>query len=199
MAEPVRKPPSDAPAEDERRIRTPKNLLGTAFRRVDGRAKVTGVTRFADDLSLPRMCYLRLVRSTVPHARILSIDFSEAEKVPGFLGAMTGGELPTPFGILRAEGLRHNDVENIQWLALLIHPLENLGYLADSDVAQFDERDTVVFEYVSDTPKPLTDRIIVIAVSEIVDLFLDRSIIVFEICQSDDVALVVFLLTRDVL
>ncbi|HMB54960.1 MAG TPA: molybdopterin cofactor-binding domain-containing protein, partial [Thermoanaerobaculia bacterium] len=95
MAEPIRKPePEMSPT------REPKNLIGTAFRRVDGRAKVTGATRFADDLSLPRLCYVRLVRSTVPHAEIASIDFSDAEKVPGFLGAMTGEELPTPFGIL---------------------------------------------------------------------------------------------------
>jgi len=95
MAEPIRKP------DDEKRpAREPKNLIGTAFRRVDGRAKVTGATRFADDLALPRTCYVRLVRSTVPHAEIVSIDFSEAEQVPGFLGSMTGEELPTPFGIL---------------------------------------------------------------------------------------------------
>jgi 4-hydroxybenzoyl-CoA reductase subunit alpha len=40
------------------------------------------------------------VRSTVPHANILSIDFSEAEKVPGYLGALTGKDVPIPFGIL---------------------------------------------------------------------------------------------------
>jgi len=95
MAEPADKPQPDEPA-----VREPKNLLGTAFRRVDGRAKVTGTTRFADDLSLPRMCHLRLVRSTVPHGRIVSIDFSEAERVPGYLGHLTGKDLPTPFGIL---------------------------------------------------------------------------------------------------
>ena len=39
-------------------------------RRVDGRAKVTGQTRFADDLTLPRMLHCKLLRSTVPHARI---------------------------------------------------------------------------------------------------------------------------------
>jgi 4-hydroxybenzoyl-CoA reductase subunit alpha len=101
MAEPAEKPhPDDAPRPDKPGSREPKNLLGTAFRRVDGRAKVTGVTRFADDLELPRMVYLRLVRSTVPHGEIVRIDFSAAERVPGYLGALTGKELPIPFGIL---------------------------------------------------------------------------------------------------
>ena len=35
-----------------------------------------------------------------PHATIKSIDFSEAAKVPGFLGSLTGQETPIPFGIL---------------------------------------------------------------------------------------------------
>jgi 4-hydroxybenzoyl-CoA reductase subunit alpha len=96
MAEPVR--PQPQPSSDP--APEPKNLLGTPFRRVDGRAKVTGATRFADDLAFPRMVFARLVRSTVPHARIAGIDFSAAEQVPGFLGSLTGRDLPTPFGIL---------------------------------------------------------------------------------------------------
>jgi len=94
MAEPIRKPDDDPVPERETR------LIGKPFRRVDGRAKVTGATRFADDLAFPRMCWLRLVRSTVPHALIKNIDVSEAEKVPGVLGFLTGKDFPVPFGIL---------------------------------------------------------------------------------------------------
>lgn len=98
MAEPVEK---EVPEErDEQEIREAKNVVGKPFRRVDGRAKVTGVTRFADDLSFPRMCFMRLVRSTVPHGRIVDVDLSEAEKIPGVLGFLTGKDLPEPFGIL---------------------------------------------------------------------------------------------------
>ena len=74
--------------------------VGRPFRRVDGRDKVTGVTRFADDLDLPRMCYLRLVRSKIPHGRIRDIDFSSAERVEGFLGRLVGSDMPESFGIL---------------------------------------------------------------------------------------------------
>src|SRR5512139_3424970 len=63
-------------------------------------SKATGATRFADDLSLPRMLFARLHRSHVAHARILAIDTSEAEKVPGVVAVLTGAALPTPFGIL---------------------------------------------------------------------------------------------------
>jgi 4-hydroxybenzoyl-CoA reductase subunit alpha len=92
MTDPLRKPEPEPQREP--------NIIGKPFRRVDGRAKVTGATRFADDLAFPRMCFARLVRSTVPHANILSIGFSEAEKVPGYLGALTGKDVPIPFGIL---------------------------------------------------------------------------------------------------
>ena len=92
MAEPVRKPEP----EPERAF----NIVGKPFRRVDGRAKVTGATKFADDLAFPRMVFLRLVRSTVPHALIRSIDLSAADKVPGVLGFLTGRDFPIPFGIL---------------------------------------------------------------------------------------------------
>lgn len=92
MAEPVREP-EEAPQRETR-------YIGKAFRRVDGRAKVTGQTLFADDLIFPRMAFLRLVRSTVPHAVIEKIDLSEAEKVPGYLRALTGKDFTQTFGIL---------------------------------------------------------------------------------------------------
>lgn len=75
-------------------------LIGKPFRRVDGRAKVTGQTRFADDLSFPRMVHVKLVRSTVPHALIKRIDLEKARKMPGVVAIMTGEEMPVPFGIM---------------------------------------------------------------------------------------------------
>ena len=75
-------------------------LIGRPFRRVDGRAKVTGQTRFADDLAFPRMLHVKLARSTVPHALIKSIDLDKARSMPGVIAVMTGEKMPTPFGIL---------------------------------------------------------------------------------------------------
>src|SRR3989449_29309 len=75
-------------------------VVGKAHRKVDATAKVTGVTRFADDLFLPRMLFAKLLRSPHPHARILSIDPSRAARVPGVKAVLTGKDLPIPFGIL---------------------------------------------------------------------------------------------------
>ena len=81
---------------DERRFR----VVGAARRRVDGRAKVAGQTRFADDLALPRMLHCKLLRSPHPHARIRGIDTSRAAALPGVHLVLTGRDIPIPFGIL---------------------------------------------------------------------------------------------------
>jgi len=76
------------------------NVLGKPLRRVDALGKVTGDTRFADDFSMPGMLHMKLVRSTVPHARILDIDASRALAAEGVRAVLTGDEFPVPFGIL---------------------------------------------------------------------------------------------------
>ena len=94
----VSKPAADQPEAAD--IQIPLRLIGTPFRRIDGPAKVTGQTRFADDLSFPRMVFVKLVRSSMPHARIKRIDCSVAEKMPGVLDILLGEALPVPYGIL---------------------------------------------------------------------------------------------------
>jgi 4-hydroxybenzoyl-CoA reductase alpha subunit len=78
----------------------PLRTIGRPRRRVDGRAKVTGQTKFADDLTFPRMLHGKLLRSPHPHARITRIDTSAAEKLPGVHLVLTGAALPIPYGIL---------------------------------------------------------------------------------------------------
>jgi len=78
----------------------PFNVLGKPLRRVDALGKVTGDTRFADDFAMPGMLYLKLVRSTVPHARIAAVDVSKALAVDGVRAVLTGKDFPVPFGIL---------------------------------------------------------------------------------------------------
>ncbi|MGA0058806.1 MAG: xanthine dehydrogenase family protein molybdopterin-binding subunit, partial [Planctomycetota bacterium] len=75
-------------------------VIGKPWRKVDARSRVTGQTRFADDLKLPRMLFCKLLRSTVAHARIVSVDTSAAEALPGVHAVLRGEELPNTFGIL---------------------------------------------------------------------------------------------------
>jgi 4-hydroxybenzoyl-CoA reductase alpha subunit len=75
-------------------------VVGAPLRKVDAVGKVTGRTLFADDIALPRMLYGKLLRSTVPHARILRVDTSKARALDGVHAVLTGADLPVPFGIL---------------------------------------------------------------------------------------------------
>src|SRR4026207_1886063 len=76
------------------------NIVGPPRRRVDGRAKVTGQTRFADDVMLPRMVHCKLLRSRMPHARIRGIGVPRARARPGVHLVLTGGDFPVAYGIL---------------------------------------------------------------------------------------------------
>ena len=80
----------------------PRNykIIGTSPTKPDGPAKCTGETRFADDIFLPRMLHCKIQRSPIAHAKILHIDTSQAEKLPGVEMILTGEELPITFGIL---------------------------------------------------------------------------------------------------
>jgi 4-hydroxybenzoyl-CoA reductase alpha subunit len=75
-------------------------VIGKPRRRVDGRAKVTGQTRFADDVMLSRMLHCKLLRSSVPHARITRIDTTRAAAYPGVHLVLTGESFPIPYGVL---------------------------------------------------------------------------------------------------
>src|SRR5713101_7062149 len=88
--------PADAPKANGDELR----VIGIPRRRVDARSKVTGQTRFADDIFLPRMAYCKLLRSPHPHARIRKIDTSRAAAQPGVYLVLNGKDLPIEYGIL---------------------------------------------------------------------------------------------------
>ena len=67
--------------------------IGSSYIRVDAEEKVSGRALYAEDIQLPRMIYGVIVRSPYPHARIKSIDTSEAEKMPGVRAVVTGRDL----------------------------------------------------------------------------------------------------------
>ena len=80
--------------------KTRLEVVGKARRRVDGRAKVMGALRFADDLSAPRMLHCKLLRSPHPHALVEAIDTRKAEEHPGVHLVLSKKDFPVPFGIM---------------------------------------------------------------------------------------------------
>ncbi|PYS54241.1 MAG: aldehyde oxidase [Acidobacteria bacterium] len=75
-------------------------VIGKPFPKVDAKVKCTGELKYADDLALPRMLHTKLLRSPVPHARIVKIDASKAEAYPGVKAVLLGKDLPITFGAL---------------------------------------------------------------------------------------------------
>src|SRR6185503_19412492 len=76
-------------------------VVGQPLPKIDAWGKVTGDTKYADDLVLPRMAHGKLLRSSHAHARIVSIDTTRARALPGVYGVITGADLPrVKFGIL---------------------------------------------------------------------------------------------------
>lgn len=69
--------------------------------RPDGAPKVTGQLQYLTDMTLPDMIHGRVLRSEYPHARILSIDTSEAETLEGVYAVLTSKDVPglNRFGI----------------------------------------------------------------------------------------------------
>lgn len=71
-----------------------ETIVGTSVTRVDALEKVKGAAIFGADLTLSGMLYGATLRSPYAHARIISIDVSEAEKLPGVRVIATGADLP---------------------------------------------------------------------------------------------------------
>src|SRR5437762_11334255 len=69
-------------------------VLGKRPVRHDGADKVTGKAIYTADVQLPNMAYGKIVRSPHAHARIKSIDVSEALRIPGVFAVATADDFP---------------------------------------------------------------------------------------------------------
>src|SRR4030095_16958199 len=67
--------------------------VGHSVARVDGVEKVTGKAKFVGDLTVPGMLQGKILRSPYAHARIRSIDASEAEALPGVVAVLTAADI----------------------------------------------------------------------------------------------------------
>jgi CO/xanthine dehydrogenase Mo-binding subunit/aerobic-type carbon monoxide dehydrogenase small subunit (CoxS/CutS family) len=68
--------------------------IGANVRRLDAPSKVSGALKYAGDLVLPRMLQVQVLRSPHAHARIVSIDTSEAEAMEGVEAVVTSSDVP---------------------------------------------------------------------------------------------------------
>jgi CO/xanthine dehydrogenase Mo-binding subunit len=82
-------------------INAPLKLIGKSQHRLEARSKVTGKAEYIYNLVLPGMLHAKVLRSTVAHARILSIDTSAAKAMPGVHAVITSEDvrkiIPDPY------------------------------------------------------------------------------------------------------
>ena len=76
-------------------MKGPYEIIGKSVPRMDGREKVTGQAKYSADLDFHNMLYGKILTSPHAHARILAIDTSEAEKLPGVKAVITHRDVPT--------------------------------------------------------------------------------------------------------
>lgn len=77
-------------------------VIGKPIPKADAGEKVVGRAQYIHDLELPGMLYARILYSTRPHARIVSLDTSQAEKLPGIKAVITAHNTPeVRFGFLK--------------------------------------------------------------------------------------------------
>jgi CO/xanthine dehydrogenase Mo-binding subunit len=71
-----------------------KQSIGQSMARIDAYAKVTGEAKYPGDLSMAGMLQAKILFARRPHARILSIDSSAAQAVPGVVAVLTARDVP---------------------------------------------------------------------------------------------------------
>jgi aerobic carbon-monoxide dehydrogenase large subunit len=74
--------------------------VGKARRRKEDEHLITGHTRWTDNLVLPGMLHMAVLRSPVAHARIGAIDTTAARSMPGVVAVFTGADLAAEQGSL---------------------------------------------------------------------------------------------------
>ena len=129
--------------------------IGTPMLRKEDAALLTGENKFIDDIHAPGELWMGMVRSTMAHAKILSIDTSDAEAMPGVHSVWTGESLnaaglcaaPLPCAWPVTE-----DMVNPAHLPVAVGEAKHVGdivavVLADSRYGAADAAEKVIVDY----------------------------------------------------
>ena len=108
------------------------NVIGTRPIRHDGLEKVTGKAVYSADVQLPNMSFGAILRSPYAHAKIVSIDTSEAEKLNGVFAVITGKDFQTGIDkdIEIGEG-----IANFKWDSMNIMARDKVVYFGHAVAA----------------------------------------------------------------
>jgi xanthine dehydrogenase YagR molybdenum-binding subunit len=99
-------PAPTGPTENAKKYAWPAKpaVLSTRVKRLDGPDKVAGRAKYSFDINRPGMIFGRVVRSPHPHARVLAIDMTAAERAPGVRTTLIWKEPNTPTAECKYQG-----------------------------------------------------------------------------------------------
>ena len=138
----------EAPAEVSA---APEREIGRARLRTEDRRLLTGRTRWTDNLTLPGMVHLAMVRSPFAHATIVSIDTAAAAAADGVVGVWTGEDLPEQ-GAMPIAWTVSDDLKVPSLLPLSVGAVKHVGDVvavvaATSPAAALDAAELVDVDY----------------------------------------------------
>jgi len=126
--------------------------VGKSINRIDNLDKVTGKAKYPGDYNLPNQAYMKTIFAERPHARIMSIDTSQAESFPGVLAVLTAKDVPNnEYGLISPDqpvlcgpGSGKAYAEHVRFvgdqIALIIAETEEIAdYAADLVLINFED------------------------------------------------------------
>ena len=69
-------------------------VIGTSVERVDGPEMLTGQALYGPDMKLPNMLWGKILRSPIPHGKVLRVDVEKAKKHPGVKAVICARDVP---------------------------------------------------------------------------------------------------------
>jgi carbon-monoxide dehydrogenase large subunit len=150
----------------------PPGVVGTRQKRREDPALLTGEARYVADLQVPGALHVAIVRSSVAHARINSIDTSAARSMPGVVDVLTGPDLESEWaGPLPCGWPVTADMKAPAHLPVAVGKVNYVGdavavVLANSEYEAHDAADAVVVDYepleaVVDLEDAAADRVVI--------------------------------------
>jgi carbon-monoxide dehydrogenase large subunit len=151
---------------------TESTYIGHRRVRREDPALLTGEARFTDDLAIPGALHMAVLRSTMAHARLVSVDVSEALAMPGVVAVHTGDDLmdlwaqPMPCAWAVTEDMR-NPPHHPLATGTVNHVGDGIAVvLAESHTAARDALEAIVVDYdplpaVVDLEEALADGVLV--------------------------------------
>ncbi len=124
----------------------PLHVVGTNVIRPEAVAKVTGKAVYTDDIQFPDQLYGRTLRAAYPHARILAIDTSQAEALPGVYAVLTAKDVP---------GRLHHGLVYQDWPALAKDKVRYIGDPVAIVAAETEEIAAAALDLIQVTYEPL--------------------------------------------